>query len=116
MRFVFLIHHDEKEIEKLGGEELTRECAAYDADLELTGNLILAHALQPAKTGRSVRRRRKVQITDGPYAETKEQIIGLLVIEASDADEAARIAARSPLARTGTIEMRRAFDIRGGTD
>ena len=114
MRFVFMIHHDEAALNarsKAEEEALTAECLAYDNALRARGQLILAHALNPTRTAKAVRYRRKVQITDGPFAESKEQLIGLVIIEARDEAEALEIAGRSPLARTGTIEVRGAFDI-----
>lgn len=70
-----------------------------------------AHALRPARTARTVRiRGKKAMITDGPFAESKEQLIGFILIEAEDADEAMRLAKEIPLAKTGTVEVRPAFD------
>jgi len=114
MRFVFMIHHDEAALEarsKAEEEALTAECLAYDNDLRASGHLVLAHALDPTRAAKRVGYRRKAQITDGPFSESKEQLIGLVVIEARDEAEALEIAGRSPLARTGTIEVRGAFDI-----
>ena len=113
MHFVLLIRHDET-IDSLTQEQsraLTAECLAYDNRLRDAGALILAHALRAPLTAKSVRYRRKPVITDGPFAETKEQLIGLMVIEARDEAEALEIAAASPLARTGVIEVRGAYDI-----
>ena len=114
MRFVCLIYHDQAALEARSEAEeraLTAECRAYDNGLRASGHLVLANALYPPASARKVRYRKKPQVTDGPFAESKEQLIGLVVIDARDEAEALEIAARSPLARTGTIEVRGAFDI-----
>ncbi|MGE0281815.1 MAG: YciI family protein [Rhizobiaceae bacterium] len=114
MRFVCLIYHDQAALASRSEAEeqaLTAECLAYDDDLRASGKLVLAHALNPPASAKKVRYQRKVQITDGPFIESKEQLIGLVVIDARDEAEALEIAGRSPLARTGMIEVRGAFDI-----
>ena len=116
MRFVCLIHQDEAALGALAeadGDRLTADCIVYDNRLEARGKLILANALKPVRSGRLVRRRRgRTLVTDGPFAETKEQIVGIVFIEAADLDEALAIAAELPLAETGTIEVREAYSIR----
>lgn len=116
MKYILLIHHDEDAIAALSpeaGGALTRECQSFDIALEEKGYLITANALQPASTAKCVSRRgRKPVVTDGPFAETKEQLIGFLLIEAADMDEAVRLAGEEPLARTGTVEVRAAYSIR----
>ena len=73
--------------------------------------MIFAHALRPARTARTVRKRqKKAVITDGPFAESKEQLIGFILIEAKDLDEAVRLALDIPLAKTGTVEVRPAYN------
>jgi hypothetical protein len=68
---------------------------------------VAAEALQPVKTARTVRvRNGKTSITDGPFAETKEQLGGFYLIEAKDENEALRLAAQIPPARVGSIEVR----------
>ncbi|MGH6960101.1 MAG: YciI family protein, partial [Dongiaceae bacterium] len=68
---------------------------------------IAAEALQPVKTGKTVRvRNGKAAITDGPFAETKEQLGGFYLIEAANLDEATQLAAKIPPARVGSIEVR----------
>lgn len=116
MRYILLIHDDDGAIASLPepeGEELTAECRAHDIVLENNGHLIAANALRPPSETRCVRRRgRKPTVTDGPFAETKEQLIGFLLIEAASMEEAIRIAGEVPLARTGTVEIRPAYSIR----
>ncbi|MFT3929377.1 MAG: YciI family protein [Spongiibacteraceae bacterium] len=88
-------------------EKLRDETLAYVDDLQHSGHLILTNALQSARTSMKVKvREGKVMITDGPFAETKEQLGGFFLIEASDLDTAMQIASKWPGARFGTIEVR----------
>jgi hypothetical protein len=83
------------------------ECATYGAGLREDGVLVAAEALQPVETARTVRvRNGEPSITDGPFAETKEQLAGFYLIDASDLDEAVRLAAKIPPAREGSVEVR----------
>jgi hypothetical protein len=83
------------------------ECAAYGDGLREDGVLVAAEALQPIDTARTVRvRNGEPSITDGPFAETKEQLAGFYLIDAPDVDEAVRLAARIPPAREGSVEVR----------
>lgn len=114
MQYVCLVYHDDDAFDAAyGGERLAaldNESLAYDKELERKGHLILAHALHSEKRSRVVRRRdAKALVTDGPYTESKEQLIGFIVVEAKDIAEAASLAADIPLARTGTIVVREAF-------
>jgi hypothetical protein len=80
---------------------------AYDEALRKAGHLIVVHALQPVEAATTVRvRNGKLSATDGPFAETKEQLGGFYLIEAKDMDEACEVAARFPPARVGIIEVR----------
>lgn len=88
-------------------EALREETLAYVDSLRASGRLIDTQPLQSAATAATVRvRNGKVAVTDGPFAETKEQIGGFFLIEAADLDEAVRVAAQWPSARLGTIEVR----------
>lgn len=115
MRFVCLIHHTQEAFAAMSPEEhaaMQADSIAHDRRLIADGNYVLAHALKLPSAARTVSRRdRKVRYTDGPFAETKEQIIGLIVIDAADMDEALAIAAEVPLARTGHVEVREAYAI-----
>jgi hypothetical protein len=110
MRFMFMIYHDEKELEALPQAERQRfvdRSLEYDDGLRQSGHYIVSDALQPSRTARTIRvRRSKVSTTDGPFAETKEQIGGFYLIEAKDLDEACEIASRFPPAKIGVIEVR----------
>jgi len=83
------------------------DCMAYGESLRKSGRYIAAEALQRVDTATTVRvRNGKVPLTDGPFAETKEQLAGFYLIDAKDLDEAVELAAKIPPARVGTIEVR----------
>jgi hypothetical protein len=110
MKFMFMIFHDEKELEALSETErqaLVDSALEYDDEIRRSGHYIVSNALQPARTARTVRvRGGKVSTTDGPFAETKEQLGGFFLIEARDMDEACVLASRFPPARLGIVEVR----------
>ena len=84
-----------------------RECQNCGDSLRGRGVLVAAEALEPIETATSVRiRNGKVTITDGPFAETKEQLAGFYLVDAENLDEAIQIAAKIPPAREGTVEVR----------
>jgi len=84
-----------------------RECANCGDGLRRDGKLLAAEPLEPIETATSVRiRNGTLTITDGPFAETKEQLAGFYLVDAADLDEAIAIAAKIPPAREGTIEVR----------
>ena len=84
-----------------------RECKACGDGLRSSGMLVAAEALQPVATATTVRvRNGSVSVTDGPFAETKEQLAGFYLIEARDLNEAIQAAAKIPPAREGSIEVR----------
>ena len=83
------------------------ECRACGAELRNSGFLLGGEALQPVETATTVRvRNGKASITDGPFAETKEQLAGFYLIEARDLNDAIQVAAKIPPAREGSIEVR----------
>jgi hypothetical protein len=84
-----------------------RECKACGDELRGSGVLLAAEPLHPVETATTVRvRDGKVTVTDGPFAETKEQLAGFYLVDAPNLDEAIQIAAQIPPARTGSIEVR----------
>jgi hypothetical protein len=84
-----------------------RECKTCGDNLRANGYLVAAEALQSVHTATTVRvRNGKVSITDGPFAETKEQLAGFYLIDASDLNEAIQLASKIPPARVGSIEVR----------
>lgn len=117
MRYVLLVYGQERDIEALSQEgkaTLDADSLAHDRALAAEGRLVIAQALQPVHTAKSVRRRQgKVTVTDGPFAETKEQLLGFLMVEAADADAALAIAGAVPLAGLGTVEVRALYRIPG---
>jgi hypothetical protein len=110
MKYLCLIHLDEKELEKMpAGEmsDLNAEHLDLNDNLRTSGHFIVAEALEPARTTACVRvRQGKTTITDGPFAEAKEVVAGFYLLEARDMAEAIALAARIPSARLGTVEVR----------
>jgi len=114
MKYMLLVYTDEKSWADEERAHCYAESAQLCQDLAARGQYVSANPLQPVATATSVRvRNGKPVITDGPFAETREQLGGYFLIEASDLDEAARIAARIPGARKGTIEIRPVMEIPG---
>ena len=110
MRYLCLIYNEEKALATMPKAEYESFAAAQmavDEELQKSRQYLASEALQPVRTATTVRiRNGKLSTTDGPFAETKEQLGGFFLIEAKDLDEAIRIAARIPSARTGSIEVR----------
>jgi hypothetical protein len=110
MKYLCLVYHDEKILNAMSGAEnqaLTDEALDYDDVLRRGGHFITANALEFVQSATSLRvRDGKVSVTDGPFAETNEQIGGFILIEARDLNEAIRLAAGIPSARIGGIEIR----------
>ena len=110
MKFMFTIYHDENVLDAMPEKEmqaLVDSAIEYAEEIRRSGHYIVSDALQRARTARTIRvRAGNVSTTDGPFAETKEQLGGFFVIEAKDMDEACAIAARFPPARVGVIEVR----------
>ena len=103
MKYLCLVYLDEKRLEELPDED----CVEYDASIRKSGHCIASEALQSVQTATTVRvRNGKMSITDGPFAETKEQLGGFYMIEARDLNEAIQIASKIPPARVGSIEVR----------
>jgi hypothetical protein len=103
MKYLCLVYSEEKDLETMTDDE----CMEYDAAIRKSGHCLASEALQPVHTATSVRvRTGKVSITDGPFAETKEQLAGFYLIEAKNLDRAIDIASQIPPARVGTVEVR----------
>ncbi len=103
MKYLCLVYGEEKKLEGMPDEE----CVAFDGELRSRGQCIASEALQPVETATTVRvRNGKVSVTDGPFAETKEQLGGFYIVECQDLDEAIELAAKVPSAPFGTIEVR----------
>ena len=98
---------------KIESDVCVDESVAYFDALRKSGHLIAAQALQPVQTATTGRvRGGKLSTTDGPFAETKEQLGGFFLIEAKDMDEACEVASRFPPARLGIIEVRPVQELR----
>jgi hypothetical protein len=110
MKYLCLAYEEEKKLNALSRSEwdaLRGETLAYVEALRNSGYLIVTNALQSARTAATVRvRSGKLSVTDGPFAETKEQLGGFFLIEARDLNEAIQVASKWPSARLGTIEVR----------
>ena len=103
MKYLCLVYLDEKRLDELPDED----CVAYDTEIRGSGCCLASEALQSVQTATTVRMRNgKLSITDGPFAETKEQLAGFYMIEARDLNEAIQIAAKIPPARVGCVEVR----------
>jgi len=110
MKYLCQIYLNEQEMGALSVPEtdaLNREHHEFDDSLVQGGQMIVTGALEPSGAATCVRLRNgKVSVTDGPFAETKEQVAGFFLVEARDLNEAIQIAARIPSARLGTVEVR----------
>ena len=117
MRYMLLVHHDEigfRERPQSERDKLIQESVQLANQLESEGRYFSAAPLHPSGETRCVRiRDGQRAITDGPFAETREQIGGYFLVEANDIDEAIDIAARIPGARIGTVEVRRVTEVEG---
>jgi hypothetical protein len=110
MQYLLLIYDNEKiwnDMPKEESQKLFGEYMQFTADIKKSGHFVAGDALQPISTATTVRiRNGKSQVTDGPFAETKEQLGGYYLINAKDLDEARKIAERIPSVRFGSIEIR----------
>jgi hypothetical protein len=110
MRYLCLVYHEEESIDAMPDKDynaIIDDVLEYREELRASGHYIASSPLQPVATATTLRvRNGKLVITDGPFAETKEQLGGFYLIEAADLNEAIRLAARMPPARIGSIEVR----------
>ena len=110
MRYLCLIYSDEKQWETMSEADMQAvmgEYFAFTDAIKKSGHYVAGDALKPTQTATSVRvRNGKLSTTDGPFAETKEQLGGYYLIEARDLNDAIQVASRIPSARMGTIEVR----------
>jgi hypothetical protein len=110
MNYLCLIYDDEKTFANMPKQELDAFMAEYRAfteSIRKSGHWVAGHQLQPVSTATTVRRRNgSLSTTDGPFAETKEQLGGFYLIDARDLSEALQIASRIPSTRTGSVEVR----------
>ena len=110
MRYLCLVYHEEATIDALPEAEhaaIVADVLAFREELRASGHYIASSPLQPVRSAVTVRARNgKVVVTDGPFAETREQLGGFYLIEARDLNDAIRVAAKMPPARVGCIEVR----------
>ena len=115
MKYVCLGYFDEKSWEALPEGErnaLMDACFAYDDELRKGGHIVGGEALQSARSATTLKYRNgKLSVTDGPYAETKEQLGGILILEARDLDHAVQLMSKHPGVRVGPFEIRPAEDM-----
>jgi len=109
MKYLCLVYGEERNIQTMDDHE----CLAFDEGLRDSGRCVASEALQPVETATTVRvRNGKLSVSDGPFAETKEQLAGFYLVEARDLNEAIQLASKIPPARVGSIEVRPVRPIR----
>ena len=114
MKYMLLIYLDEQALNETERQECYAESTQLAHQIHASGQYLAANPLQPTSMATSVRvRNGKRLVTDGPFAETREQLGGYFLIEANNLDEAIGVAARIPMARKGTVEVRPVIDIPG---
>lgn len=107
MKYLCLVYSDEDVLHSLPESPPDSECRSYADSLINNGRLVAGEALEPVRTATTVRvRNGEVSITDGPFAETKEQLTGFYLVDTETKEEALQIAAEIPPARVGSIEVR----------
>lgn len=115
MKYLCLCYDEEAKLKAMSKSEwdaVVQEVYTYNEELRAKGQLIASQALQSVQTATTVRvRNGKVSTTDGPFAETKEQLGGFFLIEAKDLNEAVHVASRLPGARLGCIEVRPTMEL-----
>ena len=115
MKYLCLVYTEEEKLASLSDKdfaELDADSLAYDKEMRDGGHFLAAQALQSVKTATTLRvRNSKLSATDGPFAETKEQLCGFVLMEAKDLNEAIRVASKIPSARVGSIEVRPVRDL-----
>lgn len=118
MKFVCLVYLDEKNWEAMsesGRSAFLGNCFAYDDVLRKNGHFIVGEVLQRARDAATLRYQKgKVMVTDGPYAETKEQLGGFILLEATDLNHAIQLMTQHPVVksgRTGPMEIRPVEDM-----
>ena len=103
MKYLCLVYGEESQIATMDD----MKCLEFDRSIRDSGHCVASEALESVETATTVRvRNGRVSISDGPFAETKEQLAGFYMIEASDLDEAISIASKIPPAEVGSIEVR----------
>jgi len=109
MKYLCIVYTEEAKLAALPDkefEQLDADSVAYDKEMRDAGYFLAAQALQSVETATTLRvRKNKLSATDGPFAETKEQLCGFVLIQAKDLNEAIRVASKIPSARVGSVEV-----------
>jgi hypothetical protein len=114
MKYMLLIYLDENSLTPSEREQCYQESAQYACQLDADGKYLAAGPLHPTSTATSVRvREGKRLITDGPFAETREQLGGYFLIDVRNLDEAINIASSIPAGKWGTVEIRPMIEVAG---
>ena len=114
MKYMLLIYSDEQALGQTEREQCYRESSQLAHKINAAGRYLASAPLQPTSTATSVRVRAGQRlVTDGPFAETREQLGGYFLIDAGDLDEAIAIAAQIPMVRRGTVEVRPVVQLTG---
>ena len=114
MKYMLLIYMSENAMNETEREQCYKDSTELAHDLTANGQYLSANPLQPVAMATSVRvREGRRLVTDGPFAETREQLGGYFLIDANDLDAAINVAARIPAARKGTVEVRPVIEIPG---
>jgi hypothetical protein len=117
MKYLCLIYEDETQFQKMPMSDLDRmftEYFAFTEGIRKSGHYVDGNGLQPTAAATTLRMRGgKLSATDGPYAETKEQLGGYYLLEARDLNDAIQVASRIPGVRLGSIEVRPVMDVPG---
>lgn len=109
MKYLCLVYAEESAL----ADVPDAHCVAFDTEIRDSGQCVASEALEPVATAATVRvRNGRTSVTDGPFAETKEQLAGFYMIEARDLNEAIQVASRIPPARVGSVEVRPVRPIR----
>ena len=120
MKYMLLVHHDEEAFAKrsdIERRDLIQESVQLANQLHSNGQYLSAAPLHPTTETKCIKvRDGKRLVTDGPFAETREQLGGYFLIDAKDVEEAIEIAARIPGARIGTVELRPVTEVEGLPD
>ncbi|MBA2564329.1 MAG: YciI family protein [Gemmatimonadetes bacterium] len=107
MKYLLLVYSEEERLHVLPESPDDAECLAYAEEIQESGHMIAGEALESVQTSTTVRvRNGKATVTDGPFAETKEQLAGFYLVDAGDLDIAIRMASKIPAARVGSVEVR----------
>jgi hypothetical protein len=114
MKYMCLMYFEEGTLSQAERDHCYDESAKFCRDLDANGKFVAAAPLHPTSTATSLRTRDgKTLVTDGPFAETREQLGGFFIINAKDLDEAISIASRIPAGKWGTVEIRPVVEVQG---